>query len=270
MRWPVASLAASALLIGAAGNAFAADMPVKAMPPPALAIYNWTGFYIGANVGGGWERGTGDLIATSGGIAIPTAVAGGTIPRNLNLSPSGVVGGGQAGYNWQINQIVFGLETDLQASGIRQSVTIFHPAVVAPPLFPTINTGLTSLDWFGTVRGRVGYAWNNFLLYGTGGFAYGGTTDSGTSQTVPPPPFGSGSVGATRTGWAAGAGFEWGFIGNWSVKGEYLHIDLGSSTVTDFFPASGDFLTYRYRHEYDIGRVGINYRFSPTPVVAKY
>ena len=268
MKSPIASITTSALLLGAAGNAFAADMAVKAVPPPAVAVYNWTGFYIGANIGGGWESSTGDLIATSGGIAIPAAVAGGTIPRNLNLKPSGAVGGGQIGYNWQFNQLVFGLETDLQASGIRQAVTIFNPGVPGV-LAPTINTGRTSLDWFGTVRGRFGYAWNNFLLYGTGGFAYGGTTDSGTSQTVPPPPFGSGSVGSTRTGWAAGAGFEWGFAGNWTLRGEYLHVDLGSSNVTDLFP-TGDFVTYRFRHEYDIGRVGINYRFSPTPVVAKY
>jgi outer membrane immunogenic protein len=131
--------------------------------------------------------------------------------------------------------------------------------------------GSSALNWFGTVRGRLGYAWNTFMLYGTGGLAYGGVSDSAGTQTVPPPPLGTGTSSSTRTGWAAGAGFEWAFLPSWSVKGEYLHIDLGRSTATVLFPTSPtDFLTYSFAHRYDIARVGINYKFAAGPVVAKY
>jgi outer membrane immunogenic protein len=267
---------ASLISIGFAGlgAASAADMPVKgpvykAAPMP-IAIYNWTGFYVGVNGGYGWENSTGNLVANSGGIAIPTAIAGGTIPRNLGIRPSGGLGGAQAGYNWQVDHVVFGIEGDIQGAGIKQSVAI---AAAGTPgvLLPTLSTGSSALYWFGTVRGRLGYAWNTFMLYGTGGLAYGGVSDSAGSQTVPPPPLGTGFSSSTRTGWAAGAGFEWAFKPSWSVKGEYLHIDLGSSTATVLFPTSPtDFLTYSFTHRYDIARIGINYKFTAGPVVAKY
>ena len=250
-------------------GASAADMAVKARPMVVDPSYNWTGFYIGANAGYGWEDRVGNLAGNSGGIAIPTALAGGTIPTFLSLRPEGGLGGVQAGYNWQFNHVVFGIEADVQAARIRQGVSIFNPG--GGGLLPTINTAFSNLDWFGTVRGRVGYAWNTFMVYGTGGVAYGHTYDYVSSQTTTPPPFGSGSNSSMRTGWAAGAGFEWAFRPSWSLKGEYLHVDLGSgNTTASFLPSSPDFVTYNIRHSYDIVRGGLNYKFTYGPVVAKY
>jgi outer membrane immunogenic protein len=266
--WALASVVSVG--IGGLGAASAADLPMKAPPAPVAMVYSWTGFYVGVNGGYGWENGTGDLVGNSGGIAIPPAIAGGTIPTHLNVRPEGWLGGAQAGYNWQVNHIVLGVEADIQAAGIRQSVAI---AAAGTPgvLFPTLSTGSSHLDWFGTARGRIGYAWNQFMVYGTGGFAFGGVSDTATVATVPPPPLGTGTSSSTRGGWAAGAGWEWAFKPSWSVKGEYLHVDLGSVTTRVLFATSPtDFLDYRFRHNYDIARVGINYKFTPGPVVAKY
>jgi len=259
------TLALSAVLgIGAAS---AADLAVKAKPIVVDPSYNWTGFYLGGNVGYGWSGRTGDLVATSGGLVIPGAVAAGTIPSFLGVRAEGGFGGAQAGYNWQSNHFVFGIEADIQGAATKQSLVINRAATGG--FFATTHTVSSELDWFGTVRGRIGYDWNQVLLYGTGGVAYGYTSDSATSQTVPPPPFGFGSNSGTRVGWAAGAGVEWAFRPSWSVKGEYLRVDLGSSTTRVAFP-SGDFIDYRFRHAYDTVKVGINYKFGSTPVVAKY
>jgi outer membrane immunogenic protein len=269
MRRSVAWALALLPLVGGWGTASAADMAVKALPPPVVAaVYNWTGFYVGVNGGYGWEGSTGDLVGNSAGLGIPGAIAGGTIPRALNVQPAGWIGGAQAGYNWQWDHIVLGVEADIQATGIKQSLTI---PLTGLGLLPTLSTGSSELDWFGTVRGRVGYAWNQFMVYGTGGLAYGYVSDRGSVGVVAPPPIGIGTSASTRTGWAAGGGFEWAFQPSWSVKGEYLHVDLGSVTSRLLFATSPtDFLDYRFNHTYDIVRVGLNYKFGPSAVVAKY
>lgn len=258
-----AAVAVSAVL--GIGVASAADIAVKARP--IVVDPSWTGFYVGVNGGYGWGGRVGDLVATSGGLGILGAVAAGTIPGFLGVRAEGGFGGAQAGYNWQSSHFVFGIEGDIQGAAMKQSLVLTHAAI--PGFFATMHTASSELDWFGTVRGRIGYAWNQVLLYGTGGVAYGFTSDSASSQVVPPPPFGTGSNSGTRVGWAAGAGVEWAFRPSWSVKGEYLRADLGSSTTRVAFP-SGDFIDYRFRHTYDIVRVGINYKFGSTPVVAKY
>lgn len=247
--------------------ASAADMAVKARPIVVDPSFNWTGFYVGLN--GGWAGGeaTGDIVATSGGLAIPPAVAAGTIPTSLGVRAQGGFAGAQMGYNWQSGGFVFGIEGDMQGGGIKQSLVLTHAAI--PGFFATMHTASSALDVFGTARGRIGYTWNQVLLYGTAGAAYGDTSDQAISQTVPPPPFGAGSSDTVRFGWAAGAGVEWAFLPSWSIKGEYLRIDLGSSVTRVAFP-SGDFIDYRFKHAYDIARVGINYKLTPPAVVAKY
>jgi outer membrane immunogenic protein len=256
------------LMTSATVNAIAADLPVKAAPLVVPQIYSWTGFYVGANAGYGWGERSGDISAFSTGLAIPAAVAGGTIPSFLGVRPEGFVGGGQVGYNWQVNNFVFGLEADLQGSNIGQSVVIPRAAVAG--LNATLSTSKSELDWFGTVRGRAGYAWNQFLLYATGGLAYGYVSDNTSVDVVPPAVGPNGLSSSTRTGWAAGAGFEWAFRPGWSVKAEYMRIDLGSTTDRVRFAVSAtDFIDYRFQHSYDIARVGLNYKFGG-PVVAKY
>jgi outer membrane immunogenic protein len=263
----LAAAAVSALLTT---TAFAADMApryAKAPPPPVVAVYNWTGFYIGAHVGGGWNQGDTETIY------LPSAAAFGASPFSVGHDGSGVMAGGQIGYNFQTNNIVFGIEADA-------SWTDWGRAYVAGPLLDaggvvipgSFQTAATSFDFFGTVRGRLGFAANNWLLYATGGLAYadlrhtvatsfaatGGGTFIGTSGDD------------LRAGWTVGAGAEWGFAPNWSLKAEYLYYDLGNTTVLGVDPAFPGFATSTtFENTGHIGRVGINYRFGG-PVVARY
>jgi outer membrane immunogenic protein len=171
--------AAAAALVCAVIPARAADLPRGPYLPEPYGGYNWTAFYVGLNAGYDWGSVT-----------------------NTNLSPSGVSGGAQAGFNWQWNSVVLGGETDVQLTGASDNVAAFK----------------FSNPWFGTLRGRVGYAFNNILVYGTGGLAYGGGKAElpGMSET-------HGAVG-----WTAGAGLEVGLTRRWSVKAEYLRVDLGA------------------------------------------
>ncbi|MCK1358284.1 outer membrane beta-barrel protein [Bradyrhizobium sp. 199] len=260
---------AVSILAASAVSASAADMAARPYTKaPAIVVapsYSWSGWYVGVNAGGSWSTTTGDRVAASPTFA--PAIAVGQVP-NLNAKHDGYFGGGQAGYNWQVERLVFGVETDIQGADIGRSNT----TVVTPPgLATTTSTGRDHIDWFGTFRGRLGFAINNVLFYGTGGAAYGGVKTR-ASDVATPIAVGSfaGSSSNTRFGWVAGAGVEWGFAPNWSLKGEYLHIDLGTTNVTALDPAfPTSFITYRFRQEMDTFRLGINYRFGGA-VVAKY
>jgi len=171
--------AALAALACAATPTHAADLSRGPYLSDTYGPYNWTGFYAGLNVGYDWGSVT-----------------------NTGLSPDGLSGGAQAGYNWQSGSIVLGGETDLQLSGASDNVGAFK----------------FSNPWFGTLRGRVGYALNNILFYGTGGFAYG----EGRAE------LGGLSESHSTLGWTAGAGLEVGLTRRWSVKAEYLYVDLAA------------------------------------------
>jgi outer membrane immunogenic protein len=266
----LAVAAASILFTGAASAADLRRPAVKAPPPVVAPIYSWTGFYIGVNGGwafDGWSDSTGDLIANTG---LAGQVAAGTVPRFLGANHEGGFGGGQIGYNWQMNQFVLGVEADIQAADIGKTNTFIVPPVGI--FVQTTNTGRDHIDWFGTARVRLGLAANTALFYVTGGAAYGGVNSS-ASVVGTPPGTGTfvGSFSDTRFGWAAGAGVEWAFAPNWSVKAEYLHVDLGSDNVVIADPAFPGFTaTYRFHHEFDAVRVGLNYKWGGGPVVAKY
>ena len=258
--------------------AIAASEPVRAADlaarpytkAPAVVVdpaYNWSGWYVGVNGGWAWGNTTGDRVATSADL-LP-AVAIGTVP-NLNAKHEGGFGGAQAGYNWQTGNWVFGIETDIQGSDIGRTTTTVVPFPVAPGL--STSTGRDHMDWFGTFRGRIGIAANNVLFYGTAGAAYGGVHITANDiGSVPGSGTFTSSTSDTLFGWAAGAGIEWGVTPNWTVKGEYLHIDLGSTNVNarDLVLTPASFITYRFRHQVDLARVGINYKFGG-PVVARY
>jgi len=272
--WALASVVS--LGLGGLGAASAADMAAKApyyKAPPPPAVYSWTGWYVGVNGGYAWDNSTGNLNAFSTTPAVnnfgPAVAAGGT-PSFLGAKHEGGFGGAQVGYNWLMSNWLLGAEGDIQGGSIGQTSTIVFPG--GGGILPSVSTGRDHLDWFGTVRGRLGVVANSVLFYGTGGFAYGGVRTSvtnvftpGTSGTF------AGNSSDTRVGWVAGAGVEWGFAPNWSVKGEYLHVDLGSSNTTMFDPVNfpGAFATYRFHHELDTARIGVNYHFSG-PVVARY
>jgi outer membrane immunogenic protein len=155
---------------------------------------------------------------------------------------SGVLGGGQLGYNWQLSSLVLGIETDIDASGVRGSTASGICAGV---------TCTTSETWFGTTRGRLGFAADHWLFYGTGGVAYGDVTFS----NVPAPFTTSGST--TRVGWTAGGGVEYAFTRAWSAKVEYLYADLGNSGF-GCTPGCG---TSTVSFKQNILRAGLNFHF---------
>lgn len=190
----------------AAGAASAADLPRGPSPyySPTPAVYNWGGFYAGANLGYEW----GKLTNSSG-------------------NPSGLLGGLQAGYNWQSGQFVFGGETDIQITGADDT---FAPYKFSNP-------------WFGTLRGRLGYAMNNILFYGTLGLAYGELKGNffGLDETK------------THVGWAGGVGMEVGMASNWSAKVEYLYMDLNSRAYSITGTTNG--------FQSNMLRFGVNYHF---------
>jgi len=188
--------------------------------------------------------------------------AAGATLRTTTFEPAGIIGGGQIGYNWQLSRWVFGVETDIQSSGQRTDGQLTHPGgTFATPgallVVPPATVAYTEkLDWFGTVRGRVGYAMDRWLPYVTAGFAYGHGTIGGTATAGPF--IGSLETGKSYAGWTAGAGIEWAFWRRWSAKVEYLHIDFGDGPTVPI-GALLNLTTGRLTDE--IVRVGLNYRF---------
>jgi outer membrane immunogenic protein len=189
-------------------SAKAADLPYRPAQPytvnQPLNAYSWAGPYLGGNIGYGW----------------------GSVDNNPT-KPSGLLGGAQAGYNWQSGQFVFGVEGDIQANGASDTF--------APWKF--------SNTWFGTARGRVGYAINNLLVYGIGGLAFGELRGEtfGLSESH------------TTAGWTLGAGAEVGLTQNWSAKVEYLYIDLSDHNFTVTNASNG--------YKFGLVRLGVNYHF---------
>jgi outer membrane immunogenic protein len=251
-RLLLAGFAVSALI----APAIAADMPV-----PAAPVVTWTGFYVGANAG--YALSTNSSV-NSVGIPNPctaTSSVGCAGLPNFNppnvysqssaqaatfSTPSGrnggFIGGGQVGWNYQFDNTVVGFEADLQAvTGSSHSFTL--ASATPAPTFPgaPVNqtaTVSTKLDFIGTVRARAGYLWTpNFLVYITAGLAYGeAEINSSITQSVAGPPqftpySATGTDSNVRFGGAIGAGLEWMIAQNWSVRGEYLYVGLGTANV---------------------------------------
>jgi outer membrane immunogenic protein len=214
-----------ALATGAlAGAAGAADLGGRYPQQPYVKaplynpVFSWTGFYLGLNGGGGWGSSTWD--------------------RTGGFDLSGGVIGGTAGFNWQTSQFVFGVEGDVDWSGVGGTTVTNCPAGCT-----------TRNDWLGTVRGRAGYAFDRFLPYVTGGLAAGDIRAS-------TPGFSGASQ--TNLGWTVGAGVEAAIVGNWSAKAEYLHVGLGSfSCGLSCGPAVTDNVSLRE----ELLRGGVNYKF---------
>jgi outer membrane immunogenic protein len=256
----IAGLAAS----GFVSTANAADMPVKARPPLAAAVYNWGGWYAGGNIGYGWgvnsdPRATAvDVGPAFGFLFAGNGYFDGGRSPTPNVQQKGVIGGVQVGYNWMLSpNWVTGVVTDIQASGLKASATNFIPpgTLIAATQSNTVKT-----DWFGTLRGKVGFAQNNVLFYGTGGLAYGRVKTSGAFINAVGTFIGSNSD--TKTGWAAGGGVDYGFAPNWTIGAEYLYVDLGRTSFTErsaAFPVS--FVTISNRAAENIVRATVNYKF---------
>ena len=211
---------AAALLLSSALPAAAADLPTFGMKDGPAASGSWTGFYVGANGGYGWDSKLNfqDVIVPGSG-ATDTNLAGGVVP-------AGALGGITIGANWQVSGFVFGLETDLDLANIADDSVICAGSSTS---CSTTGTALHStIDWFGTLRARAGLPLtSSFLLYGTGGLAYGGVSTRGTTDNY------SFKNDTTRVGWAAGAGAEWKVSPGWSLRGEWLYLDLGGQGLGD-------------------------------------
>jgi outer membrane immunogenic protein len=254
----------AAFALGGACSAEAADLaarPYTKAPPMAAQVYNWTGFYIGGNVGYGWGNADTDIVLS------PVA----DLRTTLQPDPRGIFGGAQIGYNWQFGSVVTGLEADLQGSDIKGTATRSPVTLTDGTTFPnSFHSAQEKINWFGTVRGRLGFtATPTLLLYATGGLAYG-DVDYAASTNFPLTQYPS-SFSKTKVGWTAGAGAEWAFAPNWSAKLEYLYMDLGSeSGIGNPVPPNPPFqLHYNWKTQANLVRVGINYKFGG-PAVARY
>jgi outer membrane immunogenic protein len=239
--------------------AMAADMPSKApayLPPPA--VYNWTGFYVGLNGGYSWGRTSVDYAQGAGVLGNPPN-PGGVFAASYNFHPDSFIGGGQIGYNFQTGNFVYGIEADIQWRDGDDSVS---------QVFNTFGDRFTltgTQGWLGTVRGRLGYAMNNWLIYATGGLAVGRVEHELFQASNAPAGSRFLSESDTAIGWTVGAGVEWGFAPHWSLGVEYLYVDLGSRTLN--LPAQTiNTLAYGATSvEFDdrshIARAKVNYRF---------
>ena len=246
-----ASVSFAAIVMAGAAPASAADMAVKAAPPPPLpVIYNWSGFYIGANGGWGQSRNCVDFVLAAVDF------------RDGCRDRDGGLFGGQIGYRWQASQWVFGLEAQGDWADLSSSrISIFDPTISS-----TVKT-----DAIGLFTGQIGYAWNAALLYVKGGAAvtrnrfdiYDNITGIGLA-----------SASATRWGGAIGVGFEYGFAPNWSIGAEYNHLWMGdannSFTIVD--PRVAGVLNSRVSQDVDMFTLRLNYRFGGygVPVTARY
>lgn len=237
---------------------------------PVSTETNWTGFYLGANAGGFWGESRFNWnpeFIPSTEITAPGFLFLHTISSaaHTTLNDSGFTGGGQVGYNYQMNKLLLGIEGDINYADFSVSRGVSTGTPLDPDfvLVADINQSI-STDWFSTVRGRIGFVNNNWVLYGTGGWAVARMNVENQLNTVGLPTQNS-SFNQTQNGWTAGAGAEWKFAPNWSAKLEYLYIDLGKQTVTSrgLFENSTD-LAIAQEHDFsaNVARVGINYMFG--------
>jgi outer membrane immunogenic protein len=265
-------LATSALVF--AGQAVAADLPARmAVKAPVVAAipYSWTSCYVGGHVGAGWDRTSFSDPGYAG-----TPVIGGP-GGTQNIAPlgssigvngqAGALGGVQAGCDYQFaNRWVIGLAGDFSWANIQ--------GMANDPFFGGKNGGpitlTTRTDRIATVTGRVGYAWDHFLLYGKGGAAFAhdryGVQNMFTLNGVFCGTVACNPTGSTdRAGWTAGAGFEWAFANNWSAMVEYDHYGFANKGVSFTDPNAGPVVAIlNIKQNIDVVKVGINYRFSPS------
>jgi len=271
-RW-IAPIAAASLSAGLNAITFAGDLPASApgyTKAPIALPRSWSGFYLGLNAGGEWGRNDPTLSVSDGaffGTAGPPFI---TAAGSRSFNNSGVTAGAQVGYNWQWNTMVMGLESDFGYFQPKGSIATSGSFPAATTFALTENS---SADWLFTFRPRVGVAINNWLLYGTGGVAisnlkfneaFGGSSAGGaSSQAI--------SLSQTKAGWAAGGGVEYGMTRNWSLRGEYLHLQFdgisGASALCAPAPACTSVPSHIFNQQSgsfreDVVRGGINYKLD--------
>lgn len=280
---------AGLLALALSAPASAADMAPRMYskaPPMAAPVFTWTGGYFGLNAGYAFDADTrfsntvGDLANNN------AALAAGLRPFGTTVRSDGFTGGGQIGYNYQFGAgtgVVLGIEADAAYTDLRQTQTLsnttnFGPLVTpGAPLTTRVNEYRGNLDFLGTVRGRIGYAFDRLLIYGTGGFAYGGV-DSQVTFFAPNGaiPFFQGRENSIQTGYAYGGGMEYAVTSDSvfnrlnvfnsnavTLKVEYIHYDLGerSLAIPGVNGGPGNY-SATVRNDGDLVRAGINFKFG--------
>jgi outer membrane immunogenic protein len=258
-------LAAAALLLASTSLSFAADLATKAPAYAPVPVWSWTGFYLGAHVGAGWGT-TESTVSSVSTLGVVTPV-GLSVAQN---SRSGVLGGGQLGYNWQTGWAVFGVQGDIAGMDVNGTTPCFFLASCT-----------AKSDWLATVTGRFGgVVADRTLVYVKGGAAWMHTDHSfsvpaaGLGLGAPGLPGGSVSGSTTALGWVLGLGAEYAFDHNWSAFIEYDYIDFDKKNVAlDFGVGVGApglaVANVDFKNKLSIAKVGINYKFGG-PVVARY
>ena len=239
----------------------AADLPVKAPPaltPAAIVAPNWTGFYVGVNAGYAWGQNATSCTFIPG---IGSPCQGISFP---DLKSRGGLFGAEIGANWQYQNWVVGAAADWSALDLHANTS-----------FPSVDPGKTDqlasrYDWLGTARGRVGYAVGQSLFYGTGGLAvarvkdtYGNEVNTGSAGYF--------ATASNRVGWTAGAGWEYRITQNWGVKLEYLHVDLGDTTLDISAATTNRTIAFggnppgssvlHFNNAFDLVRAGVNFKW---------
>jgi outer membrane immunogenic protein len=265
-------LLAAAGAVVLTGSAFAAE-PLPPPPPPP-PVFTWTGVYVGAQIGGAW--GTGQFANFNGFFPL----TGTFLNTSLGGTPSGVIGGGHIGYQIQLNQWILGIEGSVDGTSLTKTVTAGFPNFLGGSFL----TADSSADIQGSIRGKLGFAWDRVMIYGTGGVAFGGfDTDFSLASrgfvtptgAVIPAFVASNSFSTTRVGWTAGGGVQYAVNNNWWVFVEYRYSDFGSLRNGAFpnLPTGIVFNGSRSLAENQV-QAGISYKFDlfppPAPVVAKY
>ncbi len=271
------SAAAATILAGAAS---AADLPSRRAPLAyvAVPVFTWSGLYIGGNAGYAFsDKGDVSIAGNNGPVGGPSTianVASGARPRLTRLEPEGFTGGGQVGYNYQFGSIVVGLEADASYTDLQQTRRVVGTTGASSDF-------RTDTSYIGTVRGRLGYAFDRVLVYGTGGFAYGDVQNRATFFATPA----AGGLGVVQfagnrsrmeTGYAVGGGMEYALPTSFNyfgsnavtVKAEALYYDLGKTSVvvgdTGLAPAAtrGQSYTSRFDNSGVLVRAGLNFKFA--------
>jgi outer membrane immunogenic protein len=260
-------------LIALAAPSMAADLaPYYKAPPVAAPVCIWCGWYIGATAGGASTTADTTLNPVNGPFPDyrPQDLPGVTALGTQSINGTNAVFGGRVGYNAQFGAWVAGLEGDFSSFDFNKTVA----AGGNPFSFGGFAAGSMALNesvstsWLSTVRGRLGYAFNSVLVYGTGGVAFGKISVTQTDREFSFNGLGFGNEGSTasvtKTGWAAGAGIEYALTPNWIISAEYLHVDLGTVTsagVVTSANATTATLNFSTSVTSDIGRAGLTYKF---------
>lgn len=275
-----------AAMLGCAATAQAADLPVRAPAaiPVAVAAYNWAGWYVGINAGGAFGHSndpTSTVVSPLGYFNV-TSVPVVNAVGNQTSDPKGFTGGIQAGYNWQTGNWVAGIEAEFDYFGLKGSNTGSGIFPCCAPSGFTITSSIKT-TWLATVRGRLGFAANNWLFYATGGAAFtnlkGNFTYTDNCFQVPacggapggPFTTEAAAFSKTKAGWALGTGVEAGLWDRWTVKAEYLYVDFGRVSAVGAISAPPGIVPAAannpFTHSVDlrshIVRVGLNYRLGP-------